>query len=64
MSSKTVCKACVLLEGLNAGLPQMGIGNAEKVRRSRKDDAAEASFNPTIQHMEELRLGSDIKAPE
>jgi cytoplasmic tRNA 2-thiolation protein 1 len=31
MSSRDVCKACVLLEGLNRGLPKLGIGNADKM---------------------------------
>lgn len=30
MSSNELCKACVLLEGLQRGLPQMGIGKASK----------------------------------
>lgn len=30
MSSNLLCKACVLLEGLQRGLPQMGIGKASK----------------------------------
>ncbi|KAJ8330219.1 hypothetical protein BDV3_002578 [Batrachochytrium dendrobatidis] len=33
MSSNTLCKACVLLEGLNRGLPKLGIGNTDKIRR-------------------------------
>ncbi|KAH6569199.1 hypothetical protein BASA50_003712 [Batrachochytrium salamandrivorans] len=33
MSSNTLCKACVLLEGLNRGLPKLGIGNSDKIRR-------------------------------
>ena len=28
ISSQTLCKACVLLEGLNRGMPQLGIGRA------------------------------------
>ncbi|OAC98372.1 hypothetical protein MUCCIDRAFT_51594 [Mucor lusitanicus CBS 277.49] len=30
MSSNLLCKACLLLEGLNRGLPQMGIGKESK----------------------------------
>lgn len=30
MSSNSVCKACVLLEGLNKGLPTLGIGSSSK----------------------------------
>ena len=31
--SQKVCKACMLLEGLNQGLPRLGIGKPRKVRR-------------------------------
>lgn len=33
ISSQAVCKACMLLEGLNKGLPRLGIGKPHKVRR-------------------------------
>lgn len=33
VSSQEVCKACVLLEGLNKGLPRLGIGKSSKVKR-------------------------------
>ena len=33
ISSQKVCKACVMLEGLNRGLPKLGIGKTHKVRR-------------------------------
>lgn len=33
VSSQEICKACVLLEGLNKGLPRLGIGKSSKVRR-------------------------------
>lgn len=33
VSSQDVCKACVLLEGLNKGLPRLGIGKSSKVKR-------------------------------
>ncbi|KAJ3156804.1 nucleotidyltransferase [Geranomyces michiganensis] len=34
MSSQKTCKACVLLEGLNSGLPKVAIGNSSKYRQS------------------------------
>lgn len=37
MSSRSVCKACVLVEGLERGLPRLGIGDKEE-RRLRKAD--------------------------
>lgn len=33
ISSQEVCKACVLLEGLNRGLPKLGVGKSSKARR-------------------------------
>ena len=33
ISSNPVCKACVMLEGLNKGLPRLGIGKTHKERR-------------------------------
>ncbi|KAJ8917784.1 hypothetical protein NQ315_010690 [Exocentrus adspersus] len=33
VSSQQICKACVLLEGLNKGLPRLGIGKSSKVKR-------------------------------
>ncbi|XP_052086704.1 cytoplasmic tRNA 2-thiolation protein 1-like isoform X2 [Mytilus californianus] len=45
MSSNPVCKACVLLEGLNRGLPRLGIGKTHKERR--KAEEAEKARNAT-----------------
>jgi cytoplasmic tRNA 2-thiolation protein 1 len=33
VSSQPLCKACLLLEGLNNGLPKLGIGKSDKIRR-------------------------------
>lgn len=33
ISSQEVCKACVMLEGLNKGLPKLGIGKSSKVKK-------------------------------
>lgn len=33
VASQELCKACILLEGLNRGLPKLGIGKASKGRR-------------------------------
>lgn len=33
MSSQEICKACVLLEGLNRGLPRLGIGKSSKIKK-------------------------------
>ncbi len=36
LSSQAVCKACVLLEGLNKGLPQMGVGRTRSKGRATR----------------------------
>lgn len=33
VSSQQICKACILLEGLNRGLPKLGIGKSSRVNR-------------------------------
>lgn len=38
VSSQAVCKACVLLEGLNKGKPKLGIGKSNKVTARMKDN--------------------------
>ncbi|XP_031549417.1 cytoplasmic tRNA 2-thiolation protein 1-like [Actinia tenebrosa] len=37
ISSQHLCKACVLLEGLNKGLPRLGIGKTDKLQRQAKN---------------------------
>lgn len=36
ISSMRICKACVMLEGLNKGLPKLGIGKSSKVKGQMK----------------------------
>jgi cytoplasmic tRNA 2-thiolation protein 1 len=36
MASNAVCKACVLLEGLNKGIANLGIGKESRVRRQHE----------------------------
>ncbi|KAB7502167.1 UNVERIFIED_CONTAM: hypothetical protein RMT77_000190 [Armadillidium vulgare] len=36
VSSQEICKACVLLEGLNNGIPKLGIGKSSKVKEKLK----------------------------
>lgn len=33
ISSQEICKACMLLEGLNRGLPKLGIGKSQKAMK-------------------------------
>lgn len=39
ISSQNICKACVMLDGLNRGLPRLGIGKSSKVKVLRKNCA-------------------------
>lgn len=39
VSSQEVCKACTLLEGLNKGLPKLGIGKSSKAKRMLEEHA-------------------------
>ncbi|XP_034239898.1 cytoplasmic tRNA 2-thiolation protein 1 [Thrips palmi] len=41
VSSQELCKACVLLEGLNRGLPKLGIGKSSLANRARDQQDAE-----------------------
>ncbi|KAI8097186.1 cytoplasmic tRNA 2-thiolation protein 1 [Halteromyces radiatus] len=55
MSSNDVCKACVLLEGLNRGLPQLGIGKESKVRKQIAESNQPDQPLPTIQHFSTIK---------
>lgn len=33
VSSQGICKACVMLEGLNSGMPRMGVGKSSKIKK-------------------------------
>ncbi|GFO49106.1 cytoplasmic tRNA 2-thiolation protein 1 [Plakobranchus ocellatus] len=49
ISSNEVCKACVLLEGLNKGRPRLGIGKTHKERRKWEEDLAEEAQRLSLQ---------------
>ncbi|XP_065186831.1 cytoplasmic tRNA 2-thiolation protein 1-like [Sycon ciliatum] len=40
ISSQELCKACVLLEGLNRGLPRLGIGKSSRVKKALSEAPA------------------------
>ncbi|KAJ8725403.1 hypothetical protein PYW08_003586 [Mythimna loreyi] len=48
VSSQEVCKACVLLEGLNKGLPKLGIGKSSKAKRMLEEYHAKQAQNETV----------------
>lgn len=37
ISSQEVCKACVMLEGLNKGVPRLGVGKTSKVNKKMEE---------------------------
>ena len=43
ISSNKLCKACILLEGLNKGLPKLGIGKTPKNYRSDLETRSKCS---------------------
>lgn len=47
VSSQQVCKACVLLEGLNKGLPKLGIGKSSKAKRMLEEYHSKEAQNGT-----------------
>ncbi|KAI7874687.1 cytoplasmic tRNA 2-thiolation protein 1 [Lichtheimia hyalospora FSU 10163] len=62
MSSNDICKACVLLEGLNRGLPQLGIGKGTRVRRMQASVTADqaAPARKAVQHFSEIQRDTSI----
>ncbi|KAG2205800.1 cytoplasmic tRNA 2-thiolation protein 1 [Mucor mucedo] len=60
MSSNLLCKACCLLEGLQRGLPQMGIGKASKAQREEIAKAPPVAENVRkVQHFSEIQRDED-----
>ncbi|KAF3435064.1 hypothetical protein FNV43_RR22151 [Rhamnella rubrinervis] len=49
ISSQKWCKACVLLEGLNRGLPKLGIGRSRGLNTDRNKDVKEISVAKSIE---------------
>ena len=41
ISSMEICKACLLLEGLNKGLPKLGVGKSSKAKSNLARDTAQ-----------------------
>ncbi|KAF9581952.1 cytosolic thiouridylase subunit Ctu1 [Lunasporangiospora selenospora] len=63
ISSNELCKACLLLEGLNKGLPQLGIGHTSKIRRMHgKDGSGTSSLSTTTTNSPELQVAPTFKA--
>ncbi|XP_025099459.1 cytoplasmic tRNA 2-thiolation protein 1-like [Pomacea canaliculata] len=64
ISSNEICKACVMLEGLNKGRPRLGIGKTHKERRKWEEELAlEAAKDQASQHVQPPE-DTDDKADE
>ncbi|KAI7847896.1 cytoplasmic tRNA 2-thiolation protein 1 [Circinella umbellata] len=67
MSSNTICKACMMLEGLNKGLPQLGIGRETTRTRRQLSDATnnneeteQRTTRKTVQHFSKIERDTTI----
>ncbi|WZZ07068.1 hypothetical protein YC2023_092989 [Brassica napus] len=58
ISSQKWCKACVLLDGLNRGLPKMGIGRARGGGVNGGDHKKETKAGSTMKTLESKQCGS------
>ncbi|CAN6935973.1 unnamed protein product [Brassica oleracea var. botrytis] len=58
ISSQKWCKACVLLDGLNRGLPKMGIGRARGGGVNGVDHKKETKAGSTVKSLESKQCGS------
>ncbi|EIE84697.1 cytoplasmic tRNA 2-thiolation protein 1 [Rhizopus delemar RA 99-880] len=57
MSSNSICKACMLLEGLNRGLPQMGIGKQSKAQKEQIEKAGDLDNSVVkVKHFSEIKV--------
>ncbi|KAG1474795.1 hypothetical protein G6F56_000130 [Rhizopus delemar] len=57
MSSNSICKACMLLEGLNRGLPQMGIGKQSKAQKEQIEKAGTLDDSVLkVKHFSEIKV--------
>ncbi|BFZ09585.1 hypothetical protein BsWGS_12624 [Bradybaena similaris] len=52
ISSNDICKACLMLEGLNRGRPRLGIGKVHKERRKLEQETA--TLNDQLQQHEHV----------
>ncbi|XP_026742667.1 cytoplasmic tRNA 2-thiolation protein 1 [Trichoplusia ni] len=60
VSSQEVCKACVLLEGLNKGLPKLGIGKSSKAKRMLEEYNSKQTQNESNKLEEAVKDLKDV----
>ncbi|XP_037082001.1 cytoplasmic tRNA 2-thiolation protein 1-like isoform X1 [Pollicipes pollicipes] len=61
ISSQAVCKACVLLEGLNQGQPRLGIGKCSKVRERLQQARREVGPGDALKAGETLPPAAGVR---
>ncbi|KAG9139489.1 hypothetical protein Leryth_024050 [Lithospermum erythrorhizon] len=58
ISSQKWCKACVLLEGLNRGLPKLGIGRSRGLNTVSENGSKDTTKSNGVQSIESKQCGS------
>jgi len=62
-SSMPICKACLLIEGLNKGVPKLGIGKTERYRKEMEKSQTSCSNDQSLCHclQEKLTTNEETK---
>ena len=64
MSSNSLCKACVMLEGLNRGLPKLAVGSSQMQRTLLQEGKKEGSIQVEVmQNFKDLAVSKTLKGP-
>jgi cytoplasmic tRNA 2-thiolation protein 1 len=64
MSSNKLCKACVMLEGLNRGLPKLAVGNSNMQKTLLEQGEKEGSLKvEQMQNFKDLAISGKLKGP-
>jgi cytoplasmic tRNA 2-thiolation protein 1 len=64
MASNALCKACVMLEGLNRGLPKLAVGSNQMQRTLLEVGKKEGGTQVEImQNFKELAVSKTLKGP-
>lgn len=66
ISSNKTCKACILLEGLEKGTPQLGIGSekSRKIKDIRQDNASKDGAGAAEVEKEKLQQRTERRIPQ
>lgn len=57
ISSQNICKACVLLQGLNSGLPKLGVGKSSKVTMIKGHPTLMVTRSPALESCQRVGKG-------